>query len=429
MTSSQIKPVGEIFERRLSILLSKIAVTLSWILSSLKDVAASDKQISEIYAELENTSAQLSSLVKRRFPTPSNVEETGRFGGILREVGTNSRYHLTYCSSKMHAVMDRIERAARRDVPILITGESGVGKELVARFVHISSRRKHGPLVPVNCPAIPRDLFESQFFGYKQGAFTGALREYAGIVRSASGGTLFLDEIGELPLDLQPKLLRFLQEGEIHPLGDSLPTRVDVRVIASTNRNLEAEVKAGRFRADLLHRLNVLSFEIPPLRERREDIPLLLNFYLSKYSCLPGNYKVQFAPDTVDCLTAHNWSGNVRELNSLVLRLITMAEGDTIILPSDLPAEIASPVSTITNEGKSPDLSDQPVTSAGKIPSDLTLGEEVAILERERVFEALCKNDWSYSRAARQLGLSTYGLRKKYRRLFGNEPVMDITEK
>lgn len=425
--SSQSELIRETSEKQLAILMSKTMVTLSWVLSSLKDVAASDEQISKICAGLKNISTELNDLAERRFPAPKNVRMLSAIDAAPRVIETNSRHQLTYCSPKMHTIMDGIERAARHDVPILITGETGVGKELIARFIHISSRRNRNLLVPINCAAIPRDLFESQLFGHKQGAFTGAAREYTGIIRSASGGTLFLDEIGELPLDLQPKLLRFLQEGEVHPVGDSLPTKVDVRVIASTNRSLEAEVKAGGFRADLLHRLKVISFEIPPLRERREDIPLLLNFYLKKYSALPGIYKVQFAPDTVDCLVAYSWPGNVRELSSLVLQIVSLAEEDTIIYPSDLPVEMIAPGGSLA-DGRPLDQSANPTEDPEKDPSDLTLGEAVSILERQRVYDALFRNNWSYSRAARQLGLSTYGLRKKYRRLFENAPGADVTQ-
>jgi transcriptional regulator with GAF, ATPase, and Fis domain len=409
----------ETSERQLAILVSKIMVTLSWVLSSMKDVAEYDEQISKIFAGIENVSVQLSELAERRFPAPKNVR---MLGAAPRVIEANTRHQLTYCSPRMHEVMDRIERAARRDVPILVTGETGVGKELIARFIHISSRRNRGPFVPINCAAISRDLFESQLFGHKQGAFTGAAREYSGIIRSASGGTLFLDEIGELPLDLQPKLLRFLQEGEIHPVGGSLPTRVDVRVVASSNRNLESEVKSGRFRADLLHRLKVITFEIPPLRQRREDIPLLLNFYLNKYSSLPGNYKVQLAPDAVECLVAYSWPGNVRELSSFVLQVVSLAEEDTIICPSDLPGAIVSMGGSLAGEERPPNSSAQLAGGVDAHSSDLTLEEAVSILERQKVYEALFKNNWCYSRAARQLGLSTYGLRKKYRRLFGNDP-------
>lgn len=416
-------------ERRLAVLVSKILVTLSWVHSILKNIAVGDDQFSKICAGLEDTSAQLNALAGRRFPAPHDEKMLCLAGGSTRVIEANSRHQFTYCSPKMHTIMEAIERAAKRDAPILITGETGVGKELIARFIHISSRRKQGPLVPINCAAIPRDLFESQLFGHKQGAFTGATRGHTGIIRSASGGTLFLDEIGELPLDLQPKLLRFLEEGEVHTVGDSMPTKVDVRVVAATNRNLEVEAKAGTFRADLLHRLKVISFEIPPLRERREDIALLLNFYLNKYSGLPGNHEMQLSPDALDYLVAYSWPGNVRELSSLVLQVVSLAEEATIMCPSDLPVEMIAPAGYFTGEERPPgDLARAAAACAANDQSDVTLGEAVSILERQRVYDALFKNNWSYSRAARQLGLSTYGLRKKYRRLFGVERGASVTQ-
>jgi hydrogenase-4 transcriptional activator len=428
LINSASKPVREISERQLEILLSRVKTTLSWILGRLENIAASDGQVSDIFSELENVTTHLNELAERRFPASVKADQLDGISGTLKQIETSSRHQLTYCSPKMSAVINSVERAARRDVPILITGETGVGKELIARFIHISSRRNLGPLVPVNCAAIPRELFENQFFGHKQGAFTGALRDQAGVIRLAAGGTLFLDEIGELPLDLQPKLLRFLQEGEIFPLGDNLPSRVDVRVVASTNRNLEAEVNAGRFRADLLHRLNVITFEIPPLRERPEDIPVLLNFFLDKYSRLPGNYKVQFAPDTIDCLNAYDWAGNVRELSSLVLQMVSLAEEDTIIFPSDLPPCFKSHVEAFSASTRSSGDVAYLSEEAADESSNLKLGEAVSILERQRVYDALFKNNWNYSRAARQLGLSTYGLRKKYRRLFAEESTLSLKE-
>jgi hydrogenase-4 transcriptional activator len=421
LINSASKPAREVSERQLEILLSRVNTTLSWILTRLENIAASDKQVSSIFSEIENVTTHLNELAERRFSASVNPGKLNDLIGTLKQLETNSNHQLIYCSAKMSAVINRVERAAKRDVPILITGETGVGKELIARFIHISSRRNLGPLVPVNCAAIPRELFENQFFGHKQGAFTGALRDQAGVIRLAARGTLFLDEIGELPLELQPKLLRFLQEGEIFPLGDNQPSRVDVRVVASTNRNLEAEVKAGRFRADLLHRLNIISFEIPPLRERREDIPVLLNFFLDKYMRLPDNCKVQFAADTIDCLTAYDWTGNVRELSSLVLQLVSLAEEDTIIFPSDLPPGFQSHVEAFSTNVRSSSDADPLLKEAADESSNLKLGEAVSLLERQRVYDALFKNNWNYSRAARQLGLSTYGLRKKYRRLFTAE--------
>jgi hydrogenase-4 transcriptional activator len=397
---------------------------MSRVLAGLKDVAASDEQTLALYSGLQALFVQLNKLAALQLQKTSPVALLAATGHAAREIATEPNHRFTYCSPKMHKLMERIERAARRDFPILIKGETGVGKELISRFIHISSSRSHAPLVPVNCAAIPRELFENQFFGHRQGAFTGALRDHTGIIRAASGGTLFLDEVGELPLDLQPKLLRFLQEGEIHPIGDSRPSMVDVRIIASTNRELETEVKNGRFRSDLLHRLNIISFEVPPLRERWEDIPLLLNFFLEKYCRLIGGHKVEFAPDAMDCLIAYSWPGNVRELNSLVLQLVSEVEEDAVLFASDLPHEISG----FGNSGAdlhaaSPDALKAPPHSTHSDWSDVTLEEAVTVLERQKVHEALVRHNWNYSRAARQLGLSTYGLRKKYGRLFRDKPL------
>jgi transcriptional regulator with GAF, ATPase, and Fis domain len=408
-------------------LLSEMSVTLSLIFASMKNVAASDEELAQIHLTLGGIASQLNELAQQRFPTREKAGTAPATVLKLCEIGASSRHQFTYCSPRMHAIMQRIERAAKSGAPVLITGETGVGKELIARFIHVSSPRKGCPLVPINCAAIPRDLFEDQLFGHRQGAFTGAVRSRAGAIRSASGGTLFLDEIGEMPLDLQPKLLRFLQEGEVQPVGESRPLPVDVRIVASTNRDLEAEVKAGRFRADLLHRLKVISFEIPPLRERPEDIPLLLDFFLARYSRLPGNRSLRFAQDAVDCLCRYGWPGNVRQLSSLVLQLVSLAEEDTLIFPADLPDEMTGRAGPLGDSGAPPD--------AGTADADaehiqgLSLGEAITMLERRRVYEALSKNDWNYSRAARHLGLSTYGLRKKYRRLFGQAESASLARK
>jgi transcriptional regulator with GAF, ATPase, and Fis domain len=415
--------LAEVSKKRVKCLLSDMRLTLSWILSGLDGCPSSDDQIPNISSQLERMCVQLRQLAEQHFPPSANPGAHNDPATTLLRVGTSSRHQLTYCSPIMHELMAKVERIARRDLTVLITGETGVGKELIARFIHISSLRSKGPFVPINCAAIPRELFESQFFGHKQGSFTGAARDRTGIVRAAAAGTLFMDEIGELPIDLQPKLLRLLQEGEVHTVGDNGPTNIDVRIVASTNRDLEAEVRAGRFRADLLHRLKVISIEIPPLRERREDIPLLLDFFLENCSRVPGGYTVRLSPDSIDYLTRYGWPGNVRELSSLMLQIASLAEEDTVILPSDLPVEMTglSPIA-----GAEPGSSEHLTAMAGPPPKEavhLTLGEAVSLLERQSVYDALFNNNWSYTRAARQLGLSTYGLRKKYRRLFGGGVV------
>ncbi len=401
--------------RHLPVLLANVRGSLSWLIAGLKNGSVTDESTAEMCRDLENVSEHLDSFIEKHALDPVSVVHVRASVLVGRETRIWNDHQFTYCSDAMHVLMRQIERAAKHDVPILVKGETGVGKELVARFIHLSSRRARRPFVPVNCPAIPRELFENHLFGHRQGAFTGAVRDYLGLVRSAAGGTLLLDEIGELPLELQPKLLRFLQEGEVHTVGETLPSRVDVRVLASTNRDLDSEVKAGRFRADLLHRLNVVSFEIPPLRERRDDIPLLIEFFLNSYAQIPGNFRLHFTPQALECIRNYSWPGNVRELSSLVMQIISTAEEDALVSKSDLPPHIAC-----WREG------DQERNAGDlRVPfmesTDLPLAEVVMRLERGRVQEALVRNNWSYTRAARQLGLSTFGLRKKYRRLFAED--------
>ena len=216
---------------------------------------------------------------------------------------------------------------------VLVLGESGVGKELIARAIHGASARA-GKLVAVNCAAMPAALFEAQLFGHVKGTFTGADRDAPGFVRTANGGTLFLDEIGELPLSLQPKLLRFLQEGEIHPVGAESPVRVDVRVVSATNRNLEELVRQGRFREDLYYRLHVVPIHVPPLRERLEEIPLLASHFLREL-CGPGAPRI--AEDALAALANHAWPGNVRQLRNELERIVAL-HGDVQVITREMLA-------------------------------------------------------------------------------------------
>src|SRR5206468_3039689 len=208
------------------------------------------------------------------------------------------------------------ERAAKSSIPILITGESGVGKEVIARAVHGSSDRAGRPFVTVNCGAIPENLVESILFGHEKGSFTGAHEKHLGKFQEASGGTLFLDEVGELPLDMQVKLLRALQEGEIDPIGSKRPTKVDVRIVSATNRDLGQAVAEGRFREDLFYRLNVFPIEAPALRDRREDIPALVDVFVRRFNLEEGKRVVGASPETLAFLTAFDWPGNVRQLEN-----------------------------------------------------------------------------------------------------------------
>ncbi|MDB5325348.1 MAG: Transcriptional regulator, NifA subfamily, Fis Family, partial [Phycisphaerales bacterium] len=223
-----------------------------------------------------------------------------------------------------------IERVGRSQAPVHICGESGSGKELVAHLIHESGARRDGPFVPVNCGAIPTELMESEFFGHKKGSFTGAVADKQGLIQSAEGGTLFLDEIGEVPLAMQAKLLRVLQEQEIERVGDTRTRKVDVRIIAATNRDLKSEVDAGRFRQDLFYRLSVFPIEIPPLRERREDIPLLAAHFARESAQKMNRPDPLITRATMDQLTAYDWPGNVRELQNAVERSVILSQGEML---------------------------------------------------------------------------------------------------
>lgn len=288
-------------------------------------------------------------------------------------------------SEQMQKVFRLIEKVAATDAPVLITGESGTGKELVAKALHYHSLRAKGPLVTINCAAIPKELLESELFGHVKGSFTGAVRDKKGKFEEADGGTIFLDEIGELSSDLQPKILRALQEMEIVPVGSNKVVQVDVRVVSATNRDMEAGIEAGIFREDLYYRLAVVPIHMPSLRERSSDIPLLIKHFLKTLA--PGE-DVKLAPEAMKALTTHQWKGNVRELENTIQRLLILREDKEIAL-SDLPDKIRHP----TNAGSAAGFS--------FIFPDEGVGLEEA--EKELILEALRRADGNQSRAARLL--------------------------
>lgn len=236
----------------------------------------------------------------------------------------------------MRQVVRLGERAAQSDIPILITGESGVGKELVAGSIMAASKRAGGPFVAVNCGAIPENLVESTLFGHEKGAFTGAVGKHMGKFQEADGGTLFLDEIGELPLDMQVKLLRALQEGEVDPVGGKRPVKVNVRIISATNRDLAEQVAVGAFREDLFYRLNVFPIEVPSLRSRKDDIPALVRHFIGRFNAQENKSIQDAAPETHALLTHFDWPGNVRQLENAVFRAVVLSDGD-VLKPEDFP--------------------------------------------------------------------------------------------
>ena len=297
-------------------------------------------------------------------------------------------------SAAMEKVFQVVAKVADTEASVLITGESGTGKELVARSIHAHSGRRNGPFVAINCAAIPRDLLESELFGHVKGAFTGAIKDKAGKFQLADGGTLFLDEVGELPLELQPKLLRALQEREIVPVGGAKEQRLDVRVVAATNLDIEKAIADGLFREDLYYRLSVIPIHLPPLRQRRDDIPLLLRHFCIKH----GADRVSFDKQCLALLTRYAWPGNVRELENLVERLLIMRTG-TIISSDDLPDKI-----------RTGDAVQGSTSGQGGIINLPDEGYSLEQLEREVVVQALERNQWNQAAAARFLRIPRHTL-------------------
>jgi transcriptional regulator with PAS, ATPase and Fis domain len=311
-------------------------------------------------------------------------------------------------SGQMRELMAFARRIATTTVSVLITGESGTGKEILARAIHNFSDRAKKPFVPFNCTAVPREMLESQLFGHRRGAFTGAERDHPGLIGSAREGTLFLDEIGELGLDLQPKLLRFLESGEICPLGDPTPFTVDVRIIAATNSNLEQLVKEGRFREDLFYRLNVIRLRIPPLRDRRDEIPGLVNYFVGRSADEFKKGQVRIAEETMECLLLYAWPGNVRQLQNELRRMIALADRDTVLGPDTLSDDIrrAKPATAQRLNG-----------AEIAVPLHDKLLPTLSKIECEMIRAALREHRGKVDAAAKALGISRKGLYLKRQRL------------
>jgi DNA-binding NtrC family response regulator len=313
-------------------------------------------------------------------------------------------------TGRMREIMTYARRVARTSASVLITGESGTGKEIVARAIHAHSTRADKPFVPFNCTAVPRDMLESQLFGHRRGAFTGADRDYAGLIRSARDGTLFLDEIGEMGLDLQPKLLRFLESGEISPLGEPGPLSVNVRIVAATNANLDDMVRQGRFREDLFYRLNVIRLTLPPLRERRDEIPALVHHFLASATAEFGKGRVRLAEETVDHLLLYDWPGNVRQLQNEIRRMVALAENDALLTPAALSPELRR-ATTKAVERQAPGAIAFTIAPGEKLPP------AVSRIEREMIRAALRASHGRVDAAAKALGISRKGLYLKRQRL------------
>ena len=318
--------------------------------------------------------------------------EKRRLLGENRQLRRRASRPLIGSSAAMESLRQLIRRAAKAPSSVLVTGESGTGKELVARALHEESPRWEAPFVVVNCGALPEALMESELFGHARGAFTGAGAAKEGLFRAADGGTLFLDEVGELPLALQVKLLRALQERKVRPVGAEKEQAVDVRVVAATNRDLEGEVREKRFREDFFYRLNVIRLELPPLRERREDIAPLAMHLLGKHASLQGRGAMRLSEDATRELGAREFPGNVRELENVIERAVALSEG-LEIGPDDL--RMRRPVSTAG-----------PLEASGALPEGFDLDAHLAAEERRILQRALSQTEGNRTHAARLLGMS-----------------------
>jgi hydrogenase-4 transcriptional activator len=304
----------------------------------------------------------------------------------------------------MQRIAEQIQRMQGNDLTVLVTGESGTGKDLVARAIHAGSPRSSSMFLPYNCTSATRELADSQLFGHRRGSFTGALADSPGVLRTAVGGTLFLDEVGDLPLDVQPKLLRFLEQGEVLPVGETRPQKVDVRVVAATNADLEGRVSEGRFREDLFYRLSVIRIHVPPLRERREEIPHLSTYFLREAIERLGRPHVRLSPETLDLFDTFPWPGNVRQLRNEIQRAVAMVAPEGIVTP-----ELLSPAFGTSQGGGAPEIRAR--------LRHTTLATAVEKLEREMVQGALQRAGGNISETARGLGLTRRGLYLKMDRL------------
>ncbi|HEX3906273.1 MAG TPA: sigma-54 dependent transcriptional regulator [Polyangia bacterium] len=353
------------------------------------------EQIRQVVAKAINTYA-----LSRRDARP---EEPSSLTGRFRLVGQSPAIRQIYAV---------VEKVANTPSTVLISGESGTGKELIARALHENSSRHAGPFIKINCAAIPKTLMESELFGYDKGAFTGAVGAKPGRFELAHGGTLFLDEIGEIPIEMQVKLLRVLQESEFERVGGIKTIKVDVRLVTATNRDLLAEVGAGAFREDLFYRLNVVPIHIPPLRERREDIPLLADHFIAKFNDRLKKEIASIAPEAVERLVAYQWPGNIRELENLMERTMLFCEGPEIRV-SDLPPEVAGAAAPAA----APSAAGEEGTRAAPESLKEAVRAETERVERELIQRALDATGGNVTQAARKLKISRKSLQTKMKEL------------
>lgn len=345
-----------------------------------------------------------------------------RHKDVVIEPDERGRYRIIGESEPMLAIYQILEKVADTPATVLITGESGTGKELIARALHENSARRAKPFIRVNCGAIPRDLMEAELFGYERGAFTGAVTSKPGRFELAHDGTLFLDEISEIPVEMQVKLLRAIQEGEIDRVGGIKPIGVDVRLVAATNRDLKSEIASGRFREDLYYRLNVVPIHLPPLRERRTDIPLLAEHFLLKQATRLKRGTMKLSPEALESMVNYPWPGNIRELENVVERTVLLTDGDTI-RPKDLPLELQRGERADASGAGALDMDDDDATENAPGGLKQQVREAAARLERELIVRALAQTGGNVTQAARLLKISRKSLQIKMKEFGLREPA------
>jgi two-component system, NtrC family, nitrogen regulation response regulator NtrX len=336
--------------------------------------------------------------------TVENVLKLQRLESENRQLRQRlGKHEIVWTGETMKKLMAQVERVAASETRVCILGETGTGKELVARTLHERSARASGPFITLNCAAVPAELIESELFGHEKGSFTGAAGRHIGKFEQAEHGTIFLDEIGDMPLSMQAKLLRVLEEGEVERIGSDKPTHVDVRVVVATHRNLEALVKEGKFRQDLFHRIYVFPVLLPPLRERKEDIPALVKHFAQQV-CAQNNWKsIPFTPEAIQELKMHSWTGNIRELRNVVERLILLAADGQVTVET---VQLALP-----------QISSSQAAGSGSTAGSGTLAERVQGFEREVVLAELNRNHRHITNTAKVLGLERSHLYKKAEQL------------
>ena len=352
-------------------------------------------------------------LAIREDAVAESLQDTLGLTETLDRGGPEARPSLVAASAPMLEALELAQRASESPIPVTIQGETGTGKELLARAIHADGPRQARPFLAINCASLPENLLESELFGHRKGAFTGAHQDRKGLLEAADGGTIFLDEIGEMSLGVQPKLLRFLQEGEIQPIGANEPHTVDVRVLAATHRDLEMEVREERFREDLFFRLTPITIVLPPLRERRDDIPLLAERLLRRACARHGvAAPVSLSTEASEALLAYDWPGNVRELENELLRAVAISGGDSVLPVSAFSARVQAGSSLEADvDSASPATDNSKGVEVGEESPDLR--DALSRFERQHIEQVLAQHDDNVSATARALGVSRGALHKK----------------